>query len=94
MQAQKPENIHSVFDITDKDVKAFTPAENSWEDDEPELRTQRARNYKTCIKILCILSCFSCMWPVTGLCLCIAAFTSSKVLSLNIDLHALTFHNS
>ena len=82
---QKPGNIHSLFDITDRDVKGFTPADKSPKDEDkdelPELapRTQRARNYKKCIIIICILSIISCLWPITGLCLCIANFTSSKV---------------
>ena len=82
---QKPENIHSMFDITDRDVKGFTPAgkspEGEDEDEPPELApwTQRARNYKECIIVICILSIISCLWPITGLCLCIANFTSNKV---------------
>ena len=86
---QKPENIHSLFDVTERDVKGFTPSDKSPEDEDedepPELvpQTQRARNYKKCIIVICVLSIISCLWPITGLCLCIANFTSNKVQCLN-----------
>ena len=81
---QKPENIHSMFDVTDRDIKGFTPTNESPEDEDddqpPEsLWSQKARNYKKCIIAMCVLSIISCLWPITGLCLCIANFTSNKV---------------
>ena len=80
-QAPNQANGQSVFDVTQRDADEYvaTPNQQFEDDDDNAAYPLRGREYRRCIKILCWISIFLCLWPFTCICLWFAKSASAKV---------------